>query len=60
MVFTTLYPYIADSTKMSLNGVRQTKGDNQQFMEWNDQIYFFYPPEANSAFVIDYKTLHKD
>ena len=59
MVFTTLYPYIDDTTKIALNGVRQTKGDYRQFMEWNEQIYFFYPPEATSAFVIDYKTLHK-
>ena len=57
MVFTTLYPYIKKSTEISQNGVRQIKGDYQHFMEWNDQIYFFYPPELTGAFVIDYLTL---
>jgi hypothetical protein len=32
-------------------------GDYQHYMEWGDKIYFFYPPEETSAFVIDYDTL---
>jgi len=57
MLFTTRYPYLKNTTKISLNGVRQIMGDYKHYIEYNDQIYFFYPPELTSGFVIDYDTL---
>jgi len=57
MLFTTRYPYLKNTTKISLNGVRQIMGDYKHYIEYSDQIYFFYPPELTSGFVIDYDTL---
>ena len=57
MLFTTKYPYVRNTTKISLNGVRQIMGDYKHYIEYNDRVYFFYPPEATSGWVIDYDTL---
>ena len=57
MLFTTLYPYLKNTTKISLNGVRQIKGEYMHYIEYQDKIYFYYPPESNSGWVIDYDTL---
>jgi len=57
MLFTTLNPYLLNTTKISLNGVRQIRGEYMHYIEYQDKIYFYYPPEASSGWVIDYDTL---
>jgi len=57
MLFTTLNPYLLNTTKISLNGVRQIRGEYKHYIEYQDKIYFYYPPEASSGWVIDYDTL---
>ncbi len=57
MLFTTINPYLLNTTKISLNGVRQIRGEYKHYIEYRDKIYFYYPPEASSGWVIDYDTL---
>lgn len=65
--FTTSYPFVPGSAKLYVNGVQQRKGENLGFIEeyysddggatYNWIIYIYWPPEADSGLICEYKRI---
>jgi hypothetical protein len=57
-VFTTRFEFVPSTTKVSVEGLRMTLGDNSDYIESGpNEITFSYPPENEVNIVVDYKKL---
>lgn len=55
-IYTLSQDYVAKSTKIYVNGARQTPGLNQDYIEiFNKQISFIDAPPKNAVLIAEYK-----
>jgi len=56
--FTTSLPYIAGTTKITLDGcIRLFPGDDEDYIERDGKIIFAEAPDADAGLICDYETL---
>jgi hypothetical protein len=50
--------FVANTTKVYLNGMRQTRGSTNDYVELdNNKIVFTYPPSSGDVLLVEYKKL---